>query len=233
VLFKKDPAAFWRVYQIGWPSGDYEVDRDVEGTHDEASSVPATEFGTAMHALLERIDPKNPAGSLNPKALDKHFSRFGEEAVEQAGTLLKDFLKSPVFKALTKARRIEREIGFVLNGRHGLIHGKIDMLYEDTDGVWHVLDYKTAVGDRAAVQKSGYDIQIKIYALAAERILKKRVGSGILYYLKNQNAVVENFPVELKTNHDYFDGLEKEISDFQKQILDDSNQKLERLSSNG
>jgi RecB family exonuclease len=131
----------------------------------------------------------------------------------------------PLFGELRKARQVKREIDFVLNERRGLIHGKIDMLFEDAQGAWHILDYKTAAGDEAAARRSGYDLQLEIYALAAERLLKLPVRSAIIYYLKNQKAVTLLFPREKSVG--FFDDLEKKICALQQKILDYSNERMD------
>jgi ATP-dependent helicase/nuclease subunit A len=221
-LFQKDPDAFWRVYQIGW------VAKERENINDdpvlEESEFSAADFGIAMHGFLEHLDFGDPARSIEPEILERIFGRFGSEALREAQKIIRGFLDQPVFRSLQKARQVKREIDFVLNGRRGLIHGKIDILFQDAAGRWHILDYKTAAGDEAAARQSAYDLQLEIYALAAERILKVPVCSAIIYYLKNQKAVTLSFPKE--EGPAFFDGLEKKVQGLQQQILDDSNKRM-------
>ena len=108
--------------------------------------------------------------------------------------------------------------------RRGLIQGKIDILFEDEKGEWHILDYKTAAGDEEAARKSAYDLQLEIYVLAVERILKLPVRSAIIYYLKNQKAVTVQFSAEKSGT--FFDGLEKKLRSLQQKILDYSNERM-------
>jgi ATP-dependent helicase/nuclease subunit A len=222
VLFQKDPKEFWRTYQIGWSMGGNEwAGEDAVFAEDDFS---AADFGTAMHGFFEHLDLERSEYSLEPEILDRVFGRFGKEAVNDARKIIQDFLKQPVFQQLRKARQVKREIDFVLNERRGLIHGKIDILFEDEKGDWHILDYKTAAGDEAAARKSAYDLQLEIYTLAAGKILKLPVRSAIIYYLKNQKAVVLPFPEE--KSQSFFDNLEKKIRDLQQKILDYSNERI-------
>ena len=69
----------------------------------------------------------------------------------------------------------------------------IDVLFQDSAGHWHVLDYKTAVGDAAKSKEAGYELQIGIYAFAARKILKINPKTGIVYFLKNEFAQVLEF----------------------------------------
>lgn len=218
VLFQKDPQAFWRVYQIGWTvEGHEEVSEEPKG---EEGEVSAADFGTAMHSLFEYMDFRNPEKCLGVDFLGRIFSGFGKKAVPEVRKLVEGFAASPVFKQLQKAKRIEREVDFVLNERHGLIHGKVDALFEDEKGEWYILDYKTAVGDEDAARESGYQLQMEIYALAAKKILKIPIHSGMIYYLKNQKVVT----LPLQTYD--FDKLEKKIDDLQERILDYSNKRI-------
>ena len=251
VLFQKDPQEFWRTYQIGWTvlvqdslegltrtapisssmkpesigtvgENEWAGESTVLGeTEDDFS---AADFGTAMHGFLEHFDFKHPEYSLEPGGLERIFGRFGKDAVSNAQKIMSDFMKQPVFGELRKARQIKREIDFVMNARRGLIHGKIDVLFEDAQGGWHILDYKTAAGDEASARKSGYDLQLEIYALAAGKILKFPVRSAIIYHLKNQKAVTQLFPTE--NFQACLDGLEKKVCNLQQKILDYSNEQM-------
>ena len=249
VLFQKNPKEFWRTYQIGWTAL---VQDSLEGltrtapiaatqkligigtvgeeegmdeeTDPEGIPVSPANFGTAMHGFFERLDFKEPERCLERDHLERVFGLFGKEGVAEASQLIQGFLKSSVFKQLQKARQVKREIDFVLNGRHGLIHGKLDLLFEDEKGDWHILDYKTATGDEAAAHQSAYDLQIEIYALAVHKILKIPVRSGIIYYLKNQNEVA--VPFDSGTPGAFFNKLEKKVFDLQQKLLDYSNERI-------
>ena len=224
VLFQKDPLEFWRTYQIGWSSGGSEESGESAFPEDPEESFSAADFGTAMHGFLEHLDFGHPEQSSEPETLERFFGRFGKAAVSDAQKILGDFVKQPVFKQLGKARQIKREIDFVINERRGLVQGKIDVLFEDEGGEWHLLDYKTAARDETSARKSAYDLQLEIYALAAGKILKVPVRSAIICYLKNQKVVTLPFPAE--DFPVFLDGLEKKICGLQQRILDYSNEQM-------
>ena len=52
--------------------------------------------------------------------------------------------------------------------------GFIDLLYQDAAGGWHILDFKTNVVTRENLDEvaANYEMQMLVYALAAEKILK-------------------------------------------------------------
>ena len=222
VLFQKNPQQFWRAYQIGWTVGEDEWAE--EETDPEGAPVSPADFGTAMHGFFEHLDLKEPERYLERDFLERIFGGFGNEVTAEASKLIQGFFRSAVFQRLKEAKQVKREIDFVLNGRHGLIHGKIDVLFEDGKGDWHILDYKTATGDDKTARGSVYDLQIEIYALAAHKILKIPVCSGIIYYLKNQKDVTIPFAPE--TAEGLFNELERKIFGLQEKILDYSNERI-------
>lgn len=192
-LFKVSPEAYSRVYEAGMPevwSGEADArpktQEESAGREILTEDLPAdaADFGTAMHALFERLDFRQPEARLE-ELLEDCFSGLPSACRPEARRLFDLFRQTELFSRLQKARRIERELPFVLKERHGLIQGVIDVLFEDAEG-WHILDYKTAEGSEAKVAERGYRHQIELYAVACRRLLGCAPKSGILYFLKNQ-----------------------------------------------
>ncbi len=66
------------------------------------------------------------------------------------------------------------------------IQGFIDCLYQDSAGDWRLLDYKT---NRISPQTisatvAGYEMQMLVYALAVERVLKRPPVEIVLHFLR-------------------------------------------------
>ena len=221
VLFAKDPEKFWSAYGRGWsvPQWDhFSESKEVESGTEPLSvesverSEDAADFGTRMHRALEFLNWNDPSQSTAAANLDHIFSGFSENKRREAAGILSGFLKTDLFRDIRRARVVRRELNFVLNARRGLIDGVIDVLFQNDDGSFTVLDYKTAEGDAAKTVERGYDLQIQIYALAAAKILKQPVSRGQVYYLKNQCAV----DVPLAD----FDKIEADVNELQLKLLD-------------
>jgi len=212
-LFHASPEAYGRAYEAGVPEVWEDSPERQAMTQDVQAD--AADFGTAMHALLERLDFKNPKARLE-ELLTDCFSGLPPACRPEAEKLLGLFMGTELFGRLQKARRIERELPFVLRERHGMIQGVIDVLFED-EGGWHVLDYKTALGDESKVKARGYEYQIEIYAAACRRLLGKNPQSGILYFLKNQWQYVASF------DSASLDRASLELRKMQEDILDYKN----------
>jgi ATP-dependent helicase/nuclease subunit A len=180
--FAKKPQEYWRIYEMGYGDTSHEQERTADTEPDWDGD--AADFGTQMHKIFELLDFKDP----EPKLSDILYDVFhGEEAprIEEARQLALAFMKSEPFRQLQSAKKIYRELRFVLNERHGRVDGVIDVLFQDAKGAWHILDYKTAVGDEKKVKEAAYDLQIGIYAAAVSQILGTPPQSGILVFLKN------------------------------------------------
>ncbi len=213
-VYDVSPETYSRVYEIGLPEG-WEESYEQRSTTGDVP-VDAADFGTAMHALLERLDFKDPL-ARREELLTDCFSGMPPACRSEAEKILERFLRSELFKRLTQAKKFERELPFVLNERHGLIQGVIDVLFQDEQGDWHILDYKTAEGDEDKVKKRGYVTQIEMYAVACRRLLGKTPKTGILYFLKNQWQYITNFDPAALT------GSEEKIRKIQEEILEYKN----------
>ncbi|MBC8115524.1 MAG: PD-(D/E)XK nuclease family protein, partial [Candidatus Saccharimonas sp.] len=152
--------------------------------HDD-ESVPvdpdqATSLGTLVHAVLEQIDFSQPSNwpALFEGIVSNNKDRVSADALSSARTMLDNFFASPLAKELASAKSLHREVEFALlvpsltRGEGTRVVGKIDLLYEDAQGGWHVLDYKTndIAADTSDEQLlAPYELQLGVYAHAVEQ----------------------------------------------------------------
>ncbi|MCB9799484.1 MAG: UvrD-helicase domain-containing protein [Candidatus Omnitrophica bacterium] len=218
-LYQKSKAEYKAVYEMGFPSDDAKLGREEpSGEETDDRRVTAAEFGTRMHKVLELLDFKKSENAVD--LTEEIFKTLSSEESKEAVRIIRDFVQTPLCLRLAKAQVVKKEIPFILNERHGLIYGVIDVLFQDPDGSWHVLDYKTAEGSLDKLENSGYIRQIGLYALAVQEILGKSPATGILYFLKNKWQYVETFDPE-KMNR-----LGPEIRNIQSDILEMRNRQL-------
>jgi YD repeat-containing protein len=65
------------------------------------------------------------------------------------------------------------------------LRGFIDRLYQDANGNWHVLDFKTnRMTHSVATLAAPYEMQMLVYALAAEKILASPPASLTLHFVR-------------------------------------------------
>lgn len=130
--------------------------------------------------------PHNFAGlaeMLQAHAWSQHLTRQKtlEAAAKQAEALLEQFRRSSLYAEIEAARQAKRpvlrEVPFVFRSGERLIHGIIDVLFQDASGAWTIADYKTSYVPREpgepwskALEKHAerYYFQIGAYASAVE-----------------------------------------------------------------
>lgn len=239
--YAKNPEEYIRVYEAGYrisaepetasakeESPDFAEDHSREekagAFPEEGEEISAADFGTALHAVLEQMDFKHPE-RIFEKNWQPFFYGMGDSKIKEAQKILRSLLEGDVFKRLAKADTVCRELPFVLNERHGAIYGVMDVLFQDAGGGWCILDYKTAEGSEKKLKASGYEMQIKIYALAARKILGVCPRSGVIYFLKNQ------WVSEVKLDDGILDAFEEELRRIQTDILNLSHEILARAES--
>ncbi len=147
-----------------------------------------------MHKALARMDYD---GSTDIAALLRRLleaeSAEAESHRASAEEMLSKFLCSPRAKNLVQARQVHRELEFLLAwppgdaGSNGAryLQGYIDCLYQDADGKWHLLDYKTnrISAENVAAAAGQYEMQLGVYALAVEEILGKPPAELVVHFL--------------------------------------------------
>jgi ATP-dependent helicase/nuclease subunit A len=154
-------------------------------------------LGTLIHAALEEIDFAIPGDFA--EIIRRHASLHLAcedcpdvnltEPIEMIGR----FLASPRAAQIAAAREVHRELEFLLawppgnpqsGGRY--LQGFIDCLYRDPTGHWRIIDYKTnnITAKSLRQEAAKYEMQMLVYALAAEKILKQPPVELALCFLR-------------------------------------------------
>jgi ATP-dependent helicase/nuclease subunit A len=149
----------------------------------------------------------------------RYVPRDHESAASKASELINRFVASPRGQQLMQARQVHREVEFLLPWPPGeanplgcYIRGYIDCLYQDADGAWHIVDYKTNQVAKANVpQVSGqYELQLYVYAMAAEHVLGQPPIELVLYFL--QPGAERSFAWNDDARHGAMDKLSQRIA---------------------
>lgn len=129
---------------------------------EEASEVDGTELGSQVHALL--------AGAPVP------------DATEEALRLARVFERSELARRLERATRVEREFDFAIELEEVVLRGQIDLWFEE-GGETLVVDYKTGT-PAGGPRLQAYELQVRVYALAVERLTGKLPDRALLFFLE-------------------------------------------------
>ncbi len=180
----------------------------------EADDVSAVDRGVWHHRFLEHVDfaravdAAGVAAEVARLAAAGRFTETEAAALDQAA--LARFATSELGERVRAAgAALRREFPFTLrldaadlrtlglpsaealpDGEFVVAQGVVDVVVPDGDGVW-ILDYKTdrvAPGGEAA-KAEGYRPQLRVYALAVERILARKVHGCRLHFLTTGASV--------------------------------------------
>ena len=172
-LFAQCPRRYYLGRYIGWDRNSRpvhthpaEVVRDWDEPHDES----AAEFGTAVHALLAG----EPADRASAEALD----------------LVHRFRESELGRRVACASRVEREFDFVMAIEDVVLRGQIDLWFEE-GGELLLLDYKTDTvrPEDSASRAAAYALQLRLYALALERITGRMPSRAYACFLRSGQTI--------------------------------------------
>ena len=137
--------------------------------------------GNAVHFVLKHIrlhgDLEQKGEEIDALLLRQGLSSAGKEIKDLKDNIL-SFFDNDVGRALMNngKRAVLRELPFVmrLKNQHDsftvLIQGAADLIYQDKEGIWNIVDYKYSPGKE--IDRERYKIQLMIYALAVMKQVK-------------------------------------------------------------
>jgi len=149
-----------------------------EGINEGTNRVPGYQVGNLVHrALAEWRFHDLSSANLNDYLLgiagqvgilEIQGQRY---AVNRARHMLDGVMRAPIFQQIQAARQVYREIPFTLPTSQVTLHGTIDLLMRDTEGVWHLVDWKTEWlnPDQRGMQAQDHLSQVAVYAHAAKQ----------------------------------------------------------------
>jgi ATP-dependent helicase/nuclease subunit A len=174
-LFSLCPRKYYLSRYLGFdPAGRSRL-AAMSGEQDAAAAerdeMDSTGFGQHVHALLAGLAPRNGG---DPEAL----------------RLAANFESSDLGRRAARASRIEREQAFVILTGERLVRGQIDLWFEE-GGETIVVDYKTddVSAGAARARAAEYELQLRLYALAVQRIAGVLPDRAVVYFLRPNMAV--------------------------------------------
>jgi ATP-dependent helicase/nuclease subunit A len=159
---------------------------------EQEARIDPLRLGSLVHDVLARVDygangNADDIGRWCEHLASQYVLLNADEAAASAREMLERFAASPRAKRLALSRAIHREVEFLLAWPPGsYLHGYIDCLYQDAEGRWRLIDFKTTKATAADVARMArqYEMQMYVYALAAERALGEPPAELALYFLR-------------------------------------------------
>jgi ATP-dependent exoDNAse (exonuclease V) beta subunit len=146
------------------------IGREGPPSQERSGRPNAAEFGNLVHAML--------AGQPRP------------EAPAEALDLVERFHSSALGRRAAGAQRAEREFDFVMALEDVVLRGQIDLWLEE-GGELVLVDYKTdsVAAEEAEGRAAQYALQLRLYALALERLTGRLPGQALVCFLRPGLAV--------------------------------------------
>ena len=146
----------------------------------------AADFGSAVHAALERVDLRRPEDVERVCAAVASEEGMEARAGEMA-ELVRRVMDSATIARALRSRRLLREAPFsaALPDMTGLAEGRIDLLFEE-DGELVIVDFKTDAVSASDVEARAehYRRQALVYAWAARRATGIRVREVVFLFAR-------------------------------------------------
>ena len=146
----------------------------------------ASNVGRAVHAVLQAIDLATGEG-IPERARAQAVVEGVTGREEEIAQFARSAVESDVVKRAVASGRLWREVPVAVGMGGGSLHGFIDLLFEEDEGLV-VVDYKTdsVTAEAAAEAVQRYRLQGGAYAYAVEQVTSKQVKDVIFLYLQPQ-----------------------------------------------
>lgn len=196
VLFSKCPYRYYLSYIQGTPEGAPMDWERIQARH--------ALIGSAVHEILE-----NPGAAESQEKLQDLLNSWEQKyaslfAVSEVGSLRERIQESvqrvvthTLLRRISHSKKVYSERRFHVKRRGLLITGVIDKLFQDDDGGWAVVDFKTGQIDSSdpieEVRRRGYDLQVELYLWASSQILSTDRLNGFLLLTQSGHAIPIHF----------------------------------------
>lgn len=166
---------------------------------DNEESLSAVRKGTLIHFILQYLD----FSKINSKKdlidyinylVDTNIITTKEKSVISVNKIYK-FLNSVIGIKIKNSNNVKKEEEFVfknLKYSKSLIQGVIDLYFENEDGSYTLLDFKTDNITDKKVFLDRYKLQLDIYKDAIENISKVNISKVYIYSFKLDDVIEVN-----------------------------------------
>ncbi len=220
LLFAKDPEEYFLRYEIGIldtrrPSSILEV-KEEEDLEEEEEILTSAEFGTRVHLLLEQILVRRLGGPQRDLLTAKFTQDLSEKEKIEISAIIQRFMEGERGQEILKSKTFYPELAFTLRLAHGLVNGKIDLIYQNPAGDWIVLDYKTSQANKENFEKLAeeYRIQLELYSAALRQILGISPTQARIEFLRPGLSYSIPMDQTFEALLEKFAGIQKAILEF-------------------
>ena len=174
---------------LGHRKGDEQDDKEEQEQEAEQPwrrGRAGTAVGRAVHAVLQAIDLATGDGIADRARAQAAAEDIPDRSGEVA-RLARVAVESAIVQRAVASGRFWREVPVAVATGGGSLHGFIDLLFEEDDGLV-VVDYKTdsITADEASAAVQRYRLQGGAYAHAISQLTGKPVKEAVFLYLQSR-----------------------------------------------
>jgi ATP-dependent helicase/nuclease subunit A len=198
--FARCPLQYYYETVLGLPGLDeYEEDPRPKTQDSRPERLSAAARGKIVHRFCELYDGSEAWDSLLLRLVEEEVvtvesgevSAAHERALADVKPLVERYLHSELWREIEqilwggKPGRVESEVEFIYHTGTLPLRGRIDKLIIGADGETTLVDFKTnRIAPEQVEETAGeYELQMRIYALAARRALRLETVRAELYFL--------------------------------------------------
>lgn len=151
------------------------------GARVEEEGVPRNEYGVLFHkAMEEGVRGRKRRRTVLPESAFYLNPSEREEMEKSVGA----FWKGPWGKCVGRAKERYPELPFIYKTPYGIVKGQMDLVFQDQNGEWVVLDYKTnrLLPSEKETLGRAYEFQLLLYALVFRKLYGAAPKRGVLYF---------------------------------------------------
>jgi ATP-dependent exoDNAse (exonuclease V) beta subunit len=157
--------------------------------------VTGADVGTVVHEVMEKLDLEAPGDVTETARAVALAKGLPAEIVDEVTPIIEKGLKSDVIIRASAASKVWRELPFCIARDGGTIEGKIDLVFEEADGLV-IVDYKTNLfdDDDTSALREHYRAQAEAYGLALSAVSDRPVKEVVLLFMRGPKE--EPIPID-------------------------------------
>ena len=146
-------------------------------------------IGNIVHKALAHWDCLQYSDSELLQLLENYALREGVfadalvDAVQRSHQMLMKLKNHSIYQNIQQAQQRYHEVPFTQTTSVGTLHGVIDLLYQDQNGTWHLLDWKTEWSPKAETEENAQEhlMQMAAYSQAIQGSMGVEPEVGICF----------------------------------------------------
>jgi ATP-dependent helicase/nuclease subunit A len=196
--FLECPAKFHLKYVLGIPEGET-VPANFDEYEEPNDRLRGELLGTLTHRVLQHLPEKRESDEELKEVIAGHLAAFPsidptrrESYAAETVRQVKNFVHSNFGKAVLQSKNSKTEFSITTVLGEDFLTGTIDRLYQNDEGRWALLDYKTDAITNAEIGRraESYKIQVEIYALLISLFFDQPEVDATILFLRHTDKPV-------------------------------------------